>query len=253
MAKTTRTHLPGEITFSEAGGAGIVLGAHCAFKSWKLTTDNKTITSIKDFAEYGEYEMRTSKKRTLEVTLEAPSIEIQALLSGGDIIVADYVGHFSELIGPAVAGVFPALTDVPILANSEVIRKCDITGKTISDRLVNVAAGAVAGQYTIVPATGVVTVEAGYTGYAIVNYAGYNAATGIMLVSDDSVDIDPMDIIIIERAWEPVLGQKGTRVIKMEGCELIKEADDGGDMEAINPWTYRFNCPNTVRKAVYTA
>ena len=254
MATTERSHLPGDITFGDPAAAGIVLAAHGALKSWTLTIDAKTMTSIKDFAEYGEWETLTGEKKTLEVTIEAPSLEMQAALRGWDIVAEGYVPHFSEIVGPAVAGVFPALTDIPVLKNSEVIRKSSTAdGKTITDRLVEVAAGAVAGQYTMVDATGVITVEAPYVLYAVVNYVHYDNAAGAMLVSDDAAIIDPMEIVIMERAWEPVLSQKGGTAIKFESCEVIKKPDDGGSMEAPNEITVRFNVAGVIRKSTYTS
>jgi len=254
MATTERSHLPGDITFADTGGAGIVRAAHGALKNWAMTIDGKTMTSIKDFAEYGEDETITGEKITLETTIEGPSLEIQAVLRGWDIVAQGYIPYFSEPVGPAVAGVFPALTDVPILANSEVVRKSSTAdGKTITDRLVNVAAGPVAGEYTIVPATGVISVEAGYVLYAVVNYVSYDAAVGAMLVSDYAATVDPLDIIIMERATEFVLGQKGGTALKLEKCQIIKKPDDGGSLETPNDATIRFNVAGAVRKSTYTS
>lgn len=253
MAKTTRAHLPGDITFSDPAVAGMVLAAHGALKSWEVIIDNTTMTSIRDFAEYGDYETITGEKMTLNTEIEAPSLEIQAVLTGSDIIAEGYIGHFSEIVGPAVAGVLPALTDIPLLANSEVVRKSSTAdGKTITDRLTD-AAVPVAGQYIIVDATGVISVEAAYILYAVVNYAKYDAAAGEMLVTNRAATVDPMNIVIIEKAWEPVLSEKGSEVLLIEGCEIIKKPGWQGSMESPNIASPSFNIAGTLRKSAYTS
>ena len=252
VVKAVVTYLPGEVRFSDAL-TGIATGAsHCALKDAALTIDNKTMSTIKNFAQFGEWEIRTGKKMTLELQLEAPSLEIEALLAAGDILAVGYEGYFGEITGPGVIGVMPALTNIPVLEGSEVLRKCDITGKTISALLEFTAAAPAVDSYTFVYATGVATTDAAYILYMLNNYAKYDAAAGATLVSDDTQDIPLQDIVIIARAWEPTLQQEGSVVYKFEGCQCIQEPGQTLSMETPNVATVRFNV-DIMRKSVFVA
>jgi hypothetical protein len=254
MAITPRLYLPGDIKFSDT--TGLVWGTgHCALKDAKYGRDPKTMTSIRDFAEFGDYETRTGRKKTLEITMEGISEEVEALLTGSDLVTGEgYEGYFSEVIGPAVAGVFPALTNIPILEGSEVVRKAsDTAGKIITERLAFSTVAPVTTTYNIVNATGVITTDGAYTDYGVVNYAKYNAAAGTTLVEDDAAIIPMMDITIIARAWDPVTGRKGSVVYVFPNCDLIKETDDSLAIETVNAPTARFNVAGAMRKSIYFA
>ena len=247
-------HLPGEVRFSDP--TGLVTGvAHCALKDAALTIDNKTMTAIKGFSQFGEWETRTGKKATLELQLEAPSLEVEALLTGGDIITGEsHRGWFGEKLAAAGAGVFPALTHIPILEGSEVVRKCsDINCKVVTHLLQFVAAGPVVDTYTINNATGVITTDGAYTDYAIVNYAEANAAAGEKLISNDTTAIPHQDVTIIARAWDPELELTGSVVFVFEACEVIQEPGHGLSMESANVATVRFNVGGNINKSVYVA
>ena len=246
-------HLPGDVKFSDP--TGLVTGVgHCALKDAALTIDNKTMTAIKGFGQFGEWETRTGKKATLELQLEAPSLEIEALLTAGDIIVAGYEGYFGEIVGIGVLGVMPALTQLPVLEGSEVVRKCsDVNGKDVTHLLQFTTAGLeVADTYSIVNATGVITTAA-YILYMIVNYAKYDAAAGAMLVSNDTLAIPHQDVTIIARAWDPELEKTGSVVFVFEACEVIQEPGQSLSMESANVATVRFNVGGNIKKSVYVA
>lgn len=246
-------HLPGDVKFSDP--TGLVTGVgHCALKDAALTIDNKTMTAIKGFGQFGEWETRTGKKATLELQLEAPSLEIEALLTAGDIIVEGYEGYFGEIIGIGVLGVMPALTHPPVLAGSEVVRKCsDVNGKNVTHLLQFVAAAPNADQYTIVNATGVISTDAAYILYMLVNYAKYDNAAGAMLVSNDTLAIPHQDVTIIARAWDPELEATGSVVFVFEACEVIQEPGQNLTMESANVATVRFNVGGNIKKSVYVA
>lgn len=254
---TTRApviHLPGEVRFADP--TGLVTGAaHCALKDAALTIDNKTMTAIKGFGQFGEWETRTGKKATLELQLEAPSLEIEALLTAGDIVTGEsHRGWFGEVIGPAVGGAFPALTHIPILEGSEVVRKCsDVNGKTVTHLLQFTAGAAAVDTYSIVNATGVITTDGAYVLYGIVNYAEANAAAGEKLISNDSLAIPHQDVTIIARAWDPELELTGSVVFVFEACEVIQEPGHGLTMESANVATVRLNVGGNIKKSVYVA
>ncbi len=237
--KTPVLHLPGDVTFSDPAAAGLVLAAHCALKDIDGDITNDILTALRGFGQFGKFKTITGEEVEVGLTMESPSWEIQAVLTGGDLIVAGYEPQFGEVVGPAVAGLFPALTQIPLLAKSEIVRKCsDAEGQTITDRLTN-AVGPIAGQYSIVPATGVITVEAAYILYAVVNYAKYNAAAGKTLVYNPSAVIDTMDITIHARAWEPELSvpEKGGVTVKLFGCEILKK---------VAPFIFKSEAANTI-------
>ena len=254
MARTPRIYLPADVKFSDI--TGLVWGTgHCAVKDVKYGRDNKTMTSIKDFAQFGEYEWRTGRKKTLELSLEGPSEEVEALLTGSDLVtgVSDE-GYFGEVVGIAVAGVFPALTNIPVLEGSEVVRKCsDAQGHVITERLQFSTVAPVVTTYNIVNATGVITTDAAYILYATVNYAKHDAAAGTTMVEDDSADIPLMDVTIIARAADPEVGTKGSAVFVFPNCEVIKEPDDAISMESANVATVRFNVAGAMRKSIHLA
>jgi len=243
--------LPAEVRFSDV--TGLVTGtAHCALKDAALTIDNKTLTTIKNFAQYGEWEMRTGKKTTLELQLEAPSLEIEALLTGADLITTrSYEGYFGEIVGPAIAGVFPALTNIPLLEGSEVVRKCsDPEGKDITGLLDFTAGAPAVTSYSIVNATGVMTTDGAYILYAIANYAKYDAAAGETLITDDTADLPLQDVVIIAKAWEPTLQKKGSAVFVFEACEIIQEPGQG-ITDSANTVTVRFNVGGPMKKSIH--
>lgn len=251
MAITPRLYMPADIKFSDITGL-VWATAHCALKDAKYGRENKTMTSIKDFALFGEYEWRTGRKKTLELSLEGMSEEIEALLTGSDLVtgVGDE-GYLSEVVGPAVAGVFPALTHIPILEGSEVVRKCsDAEGTVITERLAFSTVAPIVTTYNIVNATGVITTDGAYTDYAVVNYAMHNAAAGTTLVEDDGADIPIMDITIVARAKDPETGRNGSVVLVFPNCELIKETDDSLGIETVNIAAPRFNVTGAMRKTI---
>jgi hypothetical protein len=247
-------HLPGDVKFSDP--TGLVTGVgHCALKDAALTVDNKTMTAIKGFGQFGEWETRTGKKTTLELQLEAPSLEIEALLTAGDIIAEGYVGYFGEIVGVGIGGAMPPLSDLPVLAGSEVVRKCsDANGKVVTHLLTfQTAGGEVAGTYSINNATGVIQTDAAYVFYMLVNYAKYDAGAGAMLVSNDTLAIPHQDVTIIARAWDPELEATGSVVFVFEACEVIQEPGHSLSMEAANVATVRFNVGGNIKKSVYVA
>lgn len=249
VASTYRLHLPGDVRFGDP--TGLVWGVgHCALKDASLEVDNRIMKSIRDFAEYGEYAMRTGRNKTLTLQLEAMSLEVEALLTGADIVAQSYEGYFSEIVGPAIAGVFPALANIPLLEGSEVVRKCDITGKTITHRLEFATIAPAVDTYNIVVATGVITTDGAYVLYAVVNYAKHDVAAGAMLVDNDAADIPVMNVILIAKAWDPVMGTKGAVTYKFERCELIKEPGLQLSSETPSVGTVSFNVAGVMRKSV---
>jgi hypothetical protein len=246
-------HLPGEVRFADP--TGLVTGAaHCALKDAALTVDNKTMTAIKGFGQFGEWETRTGKKTTLELQLEAPSLEIEALLTAGDIIPGpNYRGWFGEIVSCA-GGTCPALTHIPVLEGSEVVRKCsDVNGKTVTHLLQFTTAAPNVDTYSITNGTGVILMDAAYNDYGIVNYAEANAAAGEKLISNDSLAIPHQDVTIIARAWDPELELQGSVVFVFEACEVIQEPGQSLSMEAANVATVRFNVGGNIKKSVYVA
>jgi len=245
--------LPGDIKFADT--TGLVWGTgHCALKDARYGRDNKTMTSIKSFGEFGEFETRTGRKKTLEISLEGMSEEVEALLTGGDVVVGEYVATFSEVIGPAIAGVFPALTNLPVMEGSEVVRKTsDTAGKVVTERLKFVTAAPGVDEYSIVNATGVITTDGAYILHAVVNYAQEDAAAGTKIVEDDAADIPLMDIIIICRAWEPVMQKKGSAVFRFPACELIQEPGQTLAAETASAETIRFNVSGLMEKSIHFA
>lgn len=245
--------LPGDIKFSDP--TGLVWGTgHCALKDATYGREGKTMTSIKSFAEFGEFETRTGRKKTLEVSLEGMSEEVEALLTGSDLVAEGYIAHFSEIIGIGVLGVMPPLTDIPVLEGSEVVRKCsDAAGKVITERLKFTAAVAGVDEYSIDNTTGVITTDAAYVLYMVVNYAKYDAVAGVMLVENDAADIPLMTVTIVARAWDPVKNKKGSAVFVFPGCELIGEPGDSLGIETPNVATVRFNVSGLMKKSIYFA
>jgi hypothetical protein len=253
MTTTPRLYLPGDIKFSDP--TGLVWGTgHCALKDATYGREGKTMTSIKDFAEFGEFEMRTGRKKTLEISLEGMSEEVEALLTASDLVATGFQGYFSEVVGIGVLGVMPPLTHTPILPGSEVVRKAsDAAGKVITERLKFVVGVAAVDEYSIANATGIITTDPAYVLYCVVNYAMANAAGGVTLIEDDAAEIPLMDVTIIARAWDPVQGKKGSVVYVFEQCELIDEPGDSLSIESPNVATARFNVAGQMNKSVYFA
>ena len=244
--------LPGEVRFSDV--TGLVTGtAHCALKDAALSVDGKTLTTIKNFAQYGEWEMLTGKKTTLTLQLEAPSLEIECLLSGADLVTTrSYEGYFGEIIGPGVVGVMPALTQIPLLEGSEVVRKCsDAEGKDVTGLLDFTAGAPAVTSYSIVNATGVITTDAAYVLYMIVNYAKYDAAAGETLITDDTQETPLQDIVIIAKAWEPTLQKKGTAVFVFEACQITQPPGQSMSMDTANVMTVAFNVGGPMKKSIH--
>lgn len=254
-AKTPRHHLPGDITFYDASAGGLVLAAHGALKSVGGNFTNELLTSIHDFAEYGTYETIVAEKMELELEIEAPSYEIISALTGADITVAGYEPHFGEVVGPCVAGVAPPLANIPLLPNSEIVRKSSSAdGRTITGRLIN-AATALDGYYTAVDATGVISCgDVAYILYLIVNYAKYNAAAGKLITTDPTAVLDPMDIVVLARAWEPALAasEKGGVAIKFANCEVTQKPMFWKVGKEVNTITPKFNVGGPISMSTYT-
>lgn len=203
--------------------------------SWKKRdVDPKNISVGRPGGLRGSYEKLINYSKELELVWENMTLEAWAKICGGDVTLgAGASGILAEEVGPAVAGVLPALTVLPVRTNSEACWVPEADGTLTLCHQAAVPADEY--EYTIVDATGVITTVNTYTGNYFVSYGGEVAAASVVYTEDDSDVVAACHIQIIERAHSLMQGQEGGSVVTFPNCMLKGRPEFGASREESQP------------------
>jgi len=201
--------------------------------NWKRSfVDPKTISAGKPGGMRGRFSSLINVAEELEIAFENMTLELWAKICGGDITTpAGARGIFGEKVGPAIAGVLPALTVIPVRTNSEVCWQVALDGTMVPCKNMGIGVPADAFEYTIVPATGVITTLAAFVGYYYVSYAGELIAAAVKYTADATDVIAAVAIQVIERAHSLMEGKEGGNVYTFPNCKLLAPPDFGSSRE----------------------
>lgn len=231
--------MPGQVVINEEGTgfAKIDDTVIPTMVSWKKRdVDPKEISVGRPGGLRGTYRKNIGYSKELELVWENMTLEAWAKICGGDVVAgAGAHGIFSEKVGPAIAGVLPALTVIPVRAMSEMCWQIETDGTMTLCKNVGAGVPADSYEYTIVDATGVITTLAAFVGYYYVSYGGEVLAASVKYTEDDSDVIAACHIQIIERAHSLMQGFEGGSVVTFPNCMLIGRPEFGAGREEGQP------------------
>ena len=227
--------MPGADIYNEEGTGYVKLDDVVVptLVNWKFRrTDLKYITTGRIGGERGQHKQLINWAKELEIQFENMTDELRVKIMGGDIVTpGSHYTIFEEII-TAVAGVFPALSVIPVNPNSEMCWILNADG-AIDAICKNVGIGVPTDkyEYTIVNATGVITTLAAYAGDYTVNYAPSVPAAGDSYMEDDTDIIGAMNIQILEHAHGLPHGTTGSSRRYFPNCTIITPFEEGASRE----------------------